>query len=156
MKNALSIIAITLSALSAATVANAATADFSAPELTRAQVRAELAAARAAGAIQQGDETLIPVSMSTRPRTEVKAELAAAVAAGTIQRGDATYVPPSVSTLSRAVVQADLAAWNQAGLSAEWRGQQTPDIDSKTYRVKRIAYERALSSSMNEHVASVL
>ena len=150
MKNALSIIALSLSALSIGSLAHAAPPS----SVTRAQVQAELAAARAAGTIQQGEETLVIIGASTRDRADVRAELVAAAAAGTIQRGDATYVPPTMSTLTRATVTADLAAWNEAGLSDEWAGQQTPDIYSSTYRNKHVAYERAVSVLPMDHVAT--
>lgn len=155
MKNFLVILAVALSATSAGTVAHAATANAAFPELTRAQVGAELAAARAAGTIQQGDETLVLPSVSTRSRSEVRADLAAAVVAGTVQRGDATYIPVAVSTLSRTEVEADLFAWNNAHLADEWRGQQTPNIYSSTYRIKQVTYERTLASQSTSRVASV-
>ena len=146
MKNSFAILAVALSALSAGAAVQAAESPFAAPELSRAQVKAELAAARAAGTIQDGDQTYIAPSVSTRSRADVRAELAVAVAAGTIQRGDQTYVPPSFSTQSRAAVTADLAAWREAGLANEWRGNATPDIYSTAYRAKLAAYEHALAS----------
>ncbi|CAM4257553.1 hypothetical protein BOMU111920_18770 [Bordetella muralis] len=149
---------IILSALCAATSVQAAQNSFTAPpvaELSRAQVQAELAEARAAGTLQRGDQTYVPPSVSTRSRTEVKAELAAAIAAGTIQRGDQTYVPPSVSTLSRAEVNTDTAAWRKAGLADEWHGDATPDIYSTAYRQKLAYYQHLKTQQQADaHIAS--
>ena len=143
MKNSFSLLALS-TALFTGSIAQAATASFSSPSVpsvSRAQVQAELAAARDAGTIQNGEETYVPPSISTRSRTDVKAELAAAVAAGTIQRGDQTYVPPTFSTMSRAEVKADTAAWNKASLGDEWRGNATPDIYSTAYGEKFADYQ---------------
>ena len=162
MKTTFATLAIAFSAIAAGSAANATTTDVVFPHLTRAQVQAELNAARAAGTIQQGEETLVLPSMSTRARADVLAELSAAVAAGTIQQGEETYVPVSASTQSRAAVKADLAAWHAAGLADEWSGQQTPDIYSTAYRIKHVAYERtfsngrSLASQSTSHITSAL
>ncbi|SAI41743.1 Uncharacterised protein [Bordetella ansorpii] len=61
-----------------------------------------------------------------------------------------TYAaPPSVAgqaspthALTRAEVQADLAIWQRAGMSAFWRGQETPDVYSAGYRKAEAEYVR--------------
>jgi hypothetical protein len=95
-------IALLSLALIAAGAVHAQGADFqlqNAPHaaggLTRAEVKAELARARAAGEIQDGEGWAMgnrPAPPGTMTRAEVRAELLRAQAAGEIQDGEATYV----------------------------------------------------------------
>jgi hypothetical protein len=71
--------------------------------------------------------------------------ISALSAGAAVQAAEETYVPPSYSTQTHAQVQADLAAWHAAGLSAEWRGNHTPDIYSTAYRAKLADYQQRLA-----------
>ena len=79
----------------------------SASSLTRAQVKADLAQALAAGQIVHGDLGYkIPDAVSTKSRAQVKAELTQARAAGELITGDAIYkFPHAASTKTRAEVR---------------------------------------------------
>ncbi|GAB3114819.1 hypothetical protein GCM10027288_34570 [Bordetella tumbae] len=104
MKTQFAIFAIALSASFAGTAAHAAEETYVPPSvstLSRAEVTADLAAAKAAGNVQPGDQTYIPVSPSTLSRAEVKADLAAWKHAGLSSewRGNAT--PDIYSTAYR-------------------------------------------------------
>jgi hypothetical protein len=44
--------------------------------------------------------------------------------------------------LVRADVKADLAIWKQAGMDKFWRGENTPDIYSRQYRLAEAEYRR--------------
>ena len=86
--------------------------------LTRAQVRAEVLAARAAGTLSSGGEGYQAnvFTPSTRSRADVQADLAAARAAGTQFEGEAYPGPfPAAQPVARADVRADLAAARAAG-----------------------------------------
>ena len=108
-----------VAALSAlAIVAQTAYADQT---LTRAQVRAELAQAKANGQISFGEldyPAAGPAGVASS-RTQVVAELAQARAADLISSGDLDY-PPAViasdATVTRAQVQAELARAQAAGM----------------------------------------
>lgn len=89
------------------------------PGKTRAQVRAELAAARAAGQIPSGDLDYPPPApaASHKTRAQVRAELARARAAGEMSSGDLDYPPerPPATRKTRAQVRAELEAAKAAG-----------------------------------------
>ncbi len=95
--------------------------------VTRAQVQAELAAARAAGELRSDrDDRLLPFRnvKSTLTREQVKAEYAAAVADGSIADFDHhrqyTRTPVAASTLTRQQVREE----TQAALRARRAGSQ--------------------------------
>ena len=50
-------------------------------------------------------------------------------------------------SLTRAEVRADLALWKRAGLERFWRGEASPDIYSREYRVAYAEYVRLRSGS---------
>lgn len=93
--------------------------------------------------VQASEETYVPASHSTLTRAQVQAEQA--TSSSLSQDMEETYVPASDSTLTRVQVQADLAAWHDAGLSYEWRGNQTPDVDSVRYRSKMAVYRQRVA-----------
>ncbi|KQV95163.1 DUF4148 domain-containing protein [Rhizobacter sp. Root1221] len=95
--------------------------------VTRAQVKAELAAARAAGELRSDrDDRVLPFRdvKSTLTRDQVKAEFAAAVADGSIADFDHnrqyTHTPVATSTLTRQQVREE----TQAALRARRAGNQ--------------------------------
>jgi hypothetical protein len=85
----------------------------SASSLSRAQVKAELARATAAGELIRSDTDYkyrIAEAVSTRSRAEVHAEVLAAAHNGELVYGDANYkFPHAVSTKSRAEVRAEVS-----------------------------------------------
>ena len=105
---------LTALVLSATVMGGAQAANLSeAPTISRAQVVAELAAARANGEIPQGEQAypVIHASSAVESRAQVVAELQAAVANGQIQRGEEDYTVAantSGSALSRAQVVEEL------------------------------------------------
>ncbi|TKR54294.1 DUF4148 domain-containing protein [Allopusillimonas ginsengisoli] len=93
--------------------------DNQSTSLTRAQVVAELQAAKAAGQLSVGELDYPPVinQTSTLTRSQVVAELQAAKAAGQLSVGELDY-PPTVhqaSSVTRAEVVAELQAAIAAG-----------------------------------------
>ena len=106
----------------------------------------------ASSVVQASEETYVPASHSTLTRAQVRAELAAS--SNLSQDTEETYVPVSDSTLTRAQVQADLAAWHDSGLSYEWRGNQTPDVDSIKYRRKVAEYRERAAQHGSSHTAA--
>ena len=89
---------------------------------TREQVRAELAAAKAAGVVTYGEQeypVVPPASGPSKTREQVRAELAQAKAAGLVTYGEQEYpvTPPSSdSGKTREQVRAELAEAKAAGL----------------------------------------
>lgn len=122
-------VAIALSALAAPSQAQAGTSSG----LTRAEVQAELARARAAGEIQPWNDEIIPVRRDATPstvtRAQVVAELEAARASGELARLQReTYLPENrPSTKTRAQVQAETAEARRLGLM-RFNGDDTPQI----------------------------
>ncbi len=96
-----------------------------AQDKTRADVKAEAAAANKAGAIPKGEATTpVAASKSTKDRADVKADAAAAVKAGTTtsSRREAAANRPAKITMTkeekaaaRAKRKAETAAANKAG-----------------------------------------
>lgn len=90
--------------------------------LTRAQVHAEVLAARAAGTLDSGGEgyqSRWDDTPSTLTRAEVRAQLLAARAAGQVFEGDAypgNVEAPVTKPLTREQVRSELAAARAAGL----------------------------------------
>lgn len=88
---------------------------------TRAQVRAELAQAKAVGQVTYGEQeypVFPPSSASGKTREQVRAELAQAKAAGQVTYGEQEYpvMPPSPGPgKTRAQVRAELAQANAEG-----------------------------------------
>ena len=88
---------------------------------TRAQVRAELAAAKAAGLVTYGEQeypVTPPSSAQEKTREQVRAELAAAKAAGLVTYGEQEYPathPSAVPGKTREQVRVELAAAKAAG-----------------------------------------
>ncbi len=108
---------ITLSVIAAAMfTAQVAVAQDAAPK-TRAEVKAEAAAANKAGTIEKG--AAVPKatkSTSDKARAEVKSEAAAANKAGTIEKGAAVDKPTkATSDHTRAETKAEAAAANKSG-----------------------------------------
>lgn len=107
MKTQFAIFAIALSASFASFAGTAAHAGeetyvpSSVSTLSRAEVTADLAAAKAAGNVQPGDQTYIPVSPSTLSRAEVKADLAAWKHAGLSSEWRGNTTPDIYSTAYR-------------------------------------------------------
>ena len=60
--------------------------------------------------------------------------------------------PPQTthSTSTRAEVVADLQAWKAAGLDDTWHGENTPDIDSPTYRELHERYVQASGNNASK------
>lgn len=111
-------------------VAVAAVALFShgafAQEKTRAEVKAETAAANKAGKITTGDlDAPVAKPKSTETRSQVKSETAAANKAGKITTGDldAPVAKPK-SKANRAEVKSETKAANKAGDIATGEGNQ--------------------------------
>jgi hypothetical protein len=111
-------------------VASAAVALFSysafAQDKTRAEVKAETAAANKAGKITTGDlDAPVPKPKSTETRSQVKSETAAANKAGKITTGDldAPVAKPK-SKANRAEVKSETKAANKAGDIATGEGNQ--------------------------------
>ncbi len=114
---------LTLAAILVATQALAPSAF--AQDKSRAEVKAETAAAVKAGAVPKGEvgAPAVNAAKSTKARSEVKAEAAAATKAGTIPKGEASMDKPSAkSTMTkeekaaaRAKRKAETAAANKAG-----------------------------------------
>ena len=55
-------------------------------------------------------------------------------------------------SLTRAEVRADLALWKRAGLERFWRGEASPDIYSREYRVAYAEYVRLRSGEYQAEV----
>lgn len=95
--------------ISASMIGAAAHAD---DDTTRTQVRAELAAARAAGQLDYAND-FPPPGISTAPssvtREQVRAELAAARAAGKLDYAN-DFPPPGISTAHSGVTRAQVVA----------------------------------------------
>jgi len=89
---------------------------------TRAQVRAELAEAKAAGQVTYGEQAYpvtLPSSAPGKTREQIRAELAQAKAAGQVTYGEQEYptISPSPEpTKTRAQVRAELAQAKAEGL----------------------------------------
>jgi hypothetical protein len=103
----------------------------SAQTLTRADVRAQVLAAHAAGTLSSGGEgyqsELFVTTAPGRPRAEVRAEAVAARAAGTLAEGEAYPGPlPASNTRTRADVRAELAASRATGAQAEGEAYPLP------------------------------
>lgn len=110
-----------IAAVSLSTAAFAGATAAQADEgLTRAQVRAELVHARAAGLLDQSDAAypVIPATTSHLSRADVRAQIALARADGTLNVSDADYprIVEPAGTLTRAQVKADVVAARAAGL----------------------------------------
>ena len=94
--------------------------DSQAESLTRAQVVAELQAAKAAGLVSFGDLDYPPALThnSSASRSQVVAELRAAKVAGQVTYGDLDYPPVNAvadSTLTREQVHAEVVAIHKNG-----------------------------------------
>ena len=114
----------------------------------RAQQRAEVRAAVAAGAIPRGEMPFgdLRPPQSLRTRADVKRETAAAVAHGEIPRGEAGYQPDAfVSVKSRLEVRAETREAMRLGLIP--RGEQNPVPTEAQLEQIRLAGERALAMS---------
>lgn len=59
------------------------------------------------------------------------------------QAQEETSIQTTHSTNTRAEVVADLQAWKAAGMDDAWHGENTPDIDSPTYRELHERYVQA-------------
>lgn len=107
--------------LSLGVAAGAQAADTNTQPLTRAQVQAELAQAKATGQYSFGDLDYPPTVAAQGPslsRAEVQAQLAQAKAAGLVTYGEEDYpatVADNGSHLTRAQVQAELAEAKASG-----------------------------------------
>jgi Domain of unknown function (DUF4148) len=116
--------------------------------LSRAQVRAEAAAAVAAGTIPRGEAGpeyfRSPNIQSTRARADVRAETVVAVRKGRIARGEQPVIdgPAFVATKTRAEVNAETLVAMQLGLiprgEAPWRDATVAEQEQI-----RLAGERA-------------
>ncbi|CAM3909439.1 DUF4148 domain-containing protein [Bordetella tumulicola] len=63
------------------------------------------------------------------------------------QAQEETPAQTAHSTSTRAEVVADLQAWKATGMDDVWHGENTPDIDSLTYRE---LHERYVQASGND------
>jgi stress response protein YsnF len=123
---------ISLSAIAVAVfTAQVAVAQDAAPK-TRAEVKAEAAAANKAGTIEKG--AAVPKAAkptSDKARAEVKAEAAAANKAGTIEKGASVQkATKPTSDHSRAETKAEAAAANKSG-EAKTMNQPTAVVAPK-------------------------
>ncbi len=113
---------------------------------TRAQVRAETAAAVAAGQIPRGEGTpTAPQAFhSTGSRAAVRAQTLAAMAAGQIPRGEATPISSDVfvSTKTRAEVRAETRMAMRLGLIPHGEAPLRDATPSQAELI-RLAGERA-------------
>lgn len=102
---------ITAMMISATVFAGAAQAADESP-VTRAQVVAEMQAAKSAGLISTGEQAYPPAiaASNSKSRSEVQNELSAALAAGTISMGEQAYpsLAATPSSKTRAEVKAEL------------------------------------------------
>jgi len=65
-----------------------------------------------------------------------------AVSAAHAQSADAAQRASASHELTRAEVEADIAIWHRAHLDQFWRGEPTPDVNSKEYREDEAEYLR--------------
>ena len=114
-----------------------ASAQTAASSPTRAEVKAEAAAANKAGTIPHGQESVVKQDMPKKPMTtankaDVKKEAAAANKSGSIPSGQESVVKQDmpkkpVTEANKAEVKAEAAAANKAGATVE--GQASPGQD---------------------------
>lgn len=119
------------------------------PAQLRAKIRAETAAAVAAGEIPRGEAPFadLRAPLPTRTRTDVKSETVLAVARGDIPRGEGTGYRSEqvVSVKSRLEVRAETREAMRLGLIP--RGEQYSVPTESQLEQVRLAGERALSQS---------
>lgn len=125
--------------------------------LTRAEVQAELARARAAGEIQPwNDEVILPTRNappSTVTRAQVRAELEAARASGELARLQReTYLAGEVqSTKTRAQVSAETAEARRLGLMRFNGDASPPSVTSEQLAQIEAAGLRARREAVSSH-----
>ena len=91
-------------------------------QATRAEVKAEAAAAEKAGTLPKGEISAAPAAKSTKARADVKKEAASAEKAGAIVKGDKSDAPVAKSTKNRKDVKAEAAAAEKAGTIPKGEG----------------------------------